>query len=72
MRQAAGSTAVVMCCRFDSAVADYTDGRPEATSARQGLRLRSGVFGIQGHDKTTDLSFRNLRAGEMPEEMLRK
>lgn len=53
-------------------VADYTDGRPEAATARQGLRVRAGVFGIQGHDKTTDLSFRNLRAGELPEEMLRK
>lgn len=47
-------------------VADFTDDRPEKESARDGLRLKPGTLGIQGHDPTTDLSFRNLRITEAP------
>lgn len=47
-------------------VADFTDDRPEKESARDGLRLKAGTLGIQGHDPTTDLSFRNLKIIELP------
>ena len=47
-------------------VSDFTDMRPPAESARQGYRAKPGVLSLQGHDPTTDLSFRNLRIGEMP------
>jgi hypothetical protein len=29
---------------------------------------KPGVVSLQGHDPTTDLSFRNLRIGELPAE----
>ncbi len=47
---------------------DYVDTRPEARSgsARDGVRTKPGVFSLQGHDPTTDLSFRNIRAVELP------
>lgn len=47
-------------------VSDFTDERPPSESARQGSRTKPGVVSIQGHDPTTDLSFRNLRIAEMP------
>lgn len=47
--------------------ADYTDNQPEATSARKGRFLGKGVITIQGHDPTTDLSFKNIRITELPE-----
>ncbi|MBI4326016.1 MAG: DUF1080 domain-containing protein [Chloroflexi bacterium] len=47
-------------------VSDFTDTRPPAESARQGYRAKPGVLSLQGHDPTTDLSFRNLRISEMP------
>jgi hypothetical protein len=47
-------------------VSDWTDTRPPAANPRQGLRTEAGTLSIQGHDATTDLSFRNLRAAEMP------
>jgi len=46
-------------------VCDWTDKRPEHENPRKGLRLAPGTIMIQGHDPTTDLSFRDLRAGEM-------
>jgi hypothetical protein len=47
-------------------VADYTDTRPvDETNARKGARKAPGVLSIQGHDPTTDLSFRNIRVVEM-------
>ncbi|MFO0900589.1 MAG: DUF1080 domain-containing protein [Pirellulales bacterium] len=46
-------------------VTDWTDTRPPHDNPRQGLRLAPGTFILQGHDPTTNLSFRNLRAGEM-------
>jgi hypothetical protein len=47
-------------------VADFTDTRPPAESARNGLRTKAGAVSIQGHDPTTDLSFRNLKIVEFP------
>jgi hypothetical protein len=47
-------------------VADFTDRRAQNASARQGLRAKAGVLSLQGHDPTTDLSFRNLRIAELP------
>ncbi len=46
---------------------DFTDTRPvDETNARNGARKAAGVLSLQGHDPTTDLSFRNIRAAEMP------
>ncbi len=47
-------------------VSDWTDDRPENPNPRNGFRGAPGVISIQGHDPTTDLSFRNLRATELP------
>jgi hypothetical protein len=47
-------------------VSDWTDTRPPHESPRQGLRTAKGTLLIQGHDPTTDLSFRKIRAVEMP------
>lgn len=47
-------------------VSDWTDTRPANGNPRQGLRRAAGTLIIQGHDPTTDLSFRDLRAAEMP------
>jgi hypothetical protein len=47
-------------------VTDFTDRRPPNDNARQGYRAQAGVVSLQGHDPTTDLSFRNLRIAELP------
>ena len=47
-------------------VSDWTDTRPANDNPRAGLRLKPGTLAIQGHDPTTDLSFRKLRIAEMP------
>lgn len=47
-------------------VTDFTDQRPPRDSARRGYRSQAGVLSLQGHDPTTDLSFRQLRTAEMP------
>jgi hypothetical protein len=47
-------------------VTDWTDTRKPDPNARNGLRLEAGHFSIQGHDPTTDLSFKNLRVREYP------
>jgi hypothetical protein len=46
-------------------VSDWTDPREPHANPRNGLRLEPGTLIIQGHDPTTDLSFRNLKAREM-------
>ncbi|MCA9249116.1 MAG: DUF1080 domain-containing protein [Planctomycetales bacterium] len=46
-------------------VSDWIDTREPHENPRKGLRLEAGTIMIQGHDPTTDLRFRNLRAGEM-------
>ncbi len=42
-------------------VSDFTDNRPPRESARRGSKTSPGVISLQGHDPTTDLSFRNIR-----------
>jgi hypothetical protein len=44
---------------------DWTDTRPANDNARNGCKLGPGPISLQGHDKTTDLSFRNLRIAEL-------
>lgn len=47
-------------------VTDFTDLRPvNQSNAREGARTAPGVLSIQGHDPTTDLSFRNIRIAEL-------
>jgi hypothetical protein len=48
-------------------VTDYVDNRPVKDNARQGCKLEKGAISLQGHDKTTDLSFRNIRIAELSE-----
>ena len=48
-------------------VSDWTDTRAKNENPRNGLRLAKGTLAIQGHDPTTNLSFRNLRITELPE-----
>ena len=45
---------------------DWSDHRPGNDNPRQGYRAKAGAISIQGHDPTTDLSFRNVRAGALP------
>ena len=42
-------------------VTDWSDDRKESDNARQGAKRTRGALSIQGHDPTTDLSFRNIR-----------
>ncbi|HET6574784.1 MAG TPA: DUF1080 domain-containing protein [Fimbriiglobus sp.] len=44
---------------------DWTDKRKPAENPRQGLRLAAGHISIQGHDRTTDILFRNIRIAEL-------
>jgi hypothetical protein len=46
-------------------VVDWTDNRPANDNARQGYRAAPGAISIQGHDPTTDLSFRAIRIAEL-------
>lgn len=45
-------------------VTDWTDNRPKSDNARTGCKLEAGHISIQGHDPTTDLSFKNFRIAE--------
>jgi hypothetical protein len=45
---------------------DWYDNRPASDNPRNGCRLEAGHISIQGHDSTTDLSFRNIRIAELP------
>jgi Domain of Unknown Function (DUF1080) len=47
-------------------VTDWYDYRPISDNARTGCKLEAGHISIQGHDPTTNLSFRNLRIVELP------
>ena len=47
-------------------VSDWSDPRPIAESPRQGCRLKPGITSLQGHDPTTDLSFRNITISNYP------
>ena len=46
-------------------VCDWTDTRKQDENPRRGLRLQAGTIMIQGHDPTTDISFRQINIGEM-------
>lgn len=46
-------------------VSDWTDRREPHENPRKGLRTDPGTIMIQGHDPTTDISFRNLQIVEM-------
>ncbi len=48
-------------------VLDWTDNRPENENPRNGCRLKKGPISLQGHDPTTDLSFRNIRIADLKE-----
>ncbi len=48
------------------AVVDWVDTREPDENPRRGLRLKPGHIILQGHDPTTNLSFRNLRIAELP------
>lgn len=48
-------------------VVDWNDDREPHENPRKGLRTKAGAIMIQGHDPTTDILFRNLRAGETPQ-----
>jgi hypothetical protein len=47
-------------------VSDWMDEREPQENPRKGLRLEAGTIMIQGHDPTTDISFRGFRVTEMP------
>ncbi|MCU0959140.1 MAG: DUF1080 domain-containing protein [Pirellulaceae bacterium] len=47
-------------------VTDWTDTRAPDPNPRKGLRVEPGTIMIQGHDPTTNLSFRHLRAAPWP------
>jgi hypothetical protein len=49
-------------------VVDFIDTRPANDNARNGSKTAAGAISIQGHDPTTDLSFRNIRIAELPKE----
>ena len=48
-------------------VTAWTDDRQPHKNPRNGLRTEAGTFQIQGHDPTTSLSFRNIKAAELRE-----
>lgn len=47
-------------------VTDWYDNRPKIDNARTGCKLEAGHISIQGHDPTTNLSFKNFRIAELP------
>jgi hypothetical protein len=44
---------------------DWTDERPPNNNPRNGTKTGAGHISIQGHDPTTDLSFRTIRIAEL-------
>lgn len=47
-------------------VSDWVDRRPANANPRKGKRLEAGTLQLQGHDSTTDLSFRDIAITEIP------
>jgi len=47
-------------------VTDWSDPRKPNENPREGLRTKPGRLSLQGHDPTTNLRFRGLKAGEYP------
>ncbi len=46
-------------------VSDFSDNRKPHENPRKGLRLEAGTIQIQGHDPTSDFTFRNLKVAEL-------
>jgi len=46
---------------------EFTDKRPLGKNARTNCRLEAGTISLQGHDPTTDLSFRNIKIAAYPQ-----
>ena len=44
---------------------DWTDDRKADKNPRNGSKTGAGHISLQGHDPTTDLSFRNIRIQEL-------
>ena len=44
---------------------DWYDNRAPSDNARTGFRRDGGHISLQGHDPTTNLSFRNIRIAEL-------
>ena len=47
-------------------VTDWEDTRPADVNPRRGSKVEAGPISLQGHDPTTNLSFRNLRVATYP------
>lgn len=47
-------------------VTDWVDRRKPDKNPRRGLRIEAGSIMLQGHDPTTDFSFRDISIAEMP------
>ncbi|PQO28312.1 DUF1080 domain-containing protein [Blastopirellula marina] len=47
-------------------VTDWTDQRKPNENPRRGLRVEAGTIMLQGHDPTTDVSFRDIHIQELP------
>jgi hypothetical protein len=45
---------------------DWADNRPLKDNPRNGCRLEKGPISLQGHDATTDIDFRTIRAVALP------
>jgi Domain of Unknown Function (DUF1080) len=45
---------------------DWADNRPTNANPRNGCRLEKGPVSLQGHDATTDIDFRSIRAVALP------
>jgi hypothetical protein len=46
---------------------EWYDNRPPNDNARNGYRSEGGHISLQGHDPTTNLSFRNIRIAKLPD-----
>ena len=46
--------------------ADWTDNRKPNRNPRNGRCEKPGAISMQGHDPTTDLSFKNINIAEYP------
>ena len=46
-------------------VTDWTDKRKPNDNPRKGLRLKKGTIIFQGHDPTTDILLKNIKAKEI-------
>ncbi len=44
----------------------WVDERPANNNPRNGSKTDKGAISLQGHDPTTDISFRQIRLGELP------